>query len=431
MTPKAEAEEQVSQGAMTSILFDETKSEQFRVLDQYRSLHGQLGTVLPVEINKEEICDEALKSARVFILAAPREKFNQSELDCLKKYVDGGGSLLVMLGDGGENQYSTNINFLLEEYGIMINNDSVIRTHYYKYFHPKECHLPNAISNQTLIGALPHTSGGKKAARSAFNLVYPYGATLNVAKPAVPILSSGHLCFPSCRPLCALYHKQGVGKIAVVGSGHMFSDSYLDKEDNGKFKDVLFTFLCTDSIDISYMDADDIEVSDYYMVPDTARLAENLKVSLNAPQDIPASYMDLFDFSLTSINTNHFLEAKNSYELLGVKYEQLKLIMPEFETPLPALQPSVFPPTFRELSVPPLELYDLDEAFSSEAARIAQVANKCGDNDLAYFISSAYEILGMNAGNSTNQKGEKEMLYSMALQIASFKKQGQTPLDIF
>lgn len=77
------------------------------------------------------------------------------------------------------------------------------------------------------------------------------------------------------------------------------------------------------------------------MVPDTARMAENLKVSLNAPQDISSSYMDLFDFSLTSINTNSALNAKKSYELLGVKYEPLKLIMPEFETPLPQLQPAV------------------------------------------------------------------------------------------
>jgi intraflagellar transport protein 52 len=63
-----------------------------------------------------------LKSAKVFILAGPREKFNENEINCLKKYIDGGGSLLVMLGDGGENQFQTNINFLLEEYGIMINN---------------------------------------------------------------------------------------------------------------------------------------------------------------------------------------------------------------------------------------------------------------------------------------------------------------------
>lgn len=46
-------------------------------------------------------------------------------MNCLKKYIDGGGSLLVMLGDGGENQFQTNINFLLEEYGIMINNGRI------------------------------------------------------------------------------------------------------------------------------------------------------------------------------------------------------------------------------------------------------------------------------------------------------------------
>ena len=49
--------------------------------------------------------------------------------------------LLLSLGDGGEGKYDTNINFLLEDYGIMVNSDSVVRTSYYKYFHPKVCHI--------------------------------------------------------------------------------------------------------------------------------------------------------------------------------------------------------------------------------------------------------------------------------------------------
>ena len=40
----------------------------------------------------------------------------------LKKYVDEGGSLLVMLGEGGEKLNKTNINYLLEEYGMSINS---------------------------------------------------------------------------------------------------------------------------------------------------------------------------------------------------------------------------------------------------------------------------------------------------------------------
>ena len=45
-----------------------------------------------------------------------------SQLEVLKHYLDGGGNVLVMLGEGGEIKYDTNINFLLEEFGIMVNN---------------------------------------------------------------------------------------------------------------------------------------------------------------------------------------------------------------------------------------------------------------------------------------------------------------------
>ena len=33
-----------------------------------------------------------------------------------------GGSLLVMMGEGGESRFETNLNFLLEEYGVFVNN---------------------------------------------------------------------------------------------------------------------------------------------------------------------------------------------------------------------------------------------------------------------------------------------------------------------
>ena len=67
---------------------------------------------------------------------------------------------MVMLGEGGEKKFGTNINFLLEECGIMVNNDAVVRTNFYKYFHPKakctvweKCShhfIPSAISDKTL-----------------------------------------------------------------------------------------------------------------------------------------------------------------------------------------------------------------------------------------------------------------------------------------
>lgn len=72
-----------------------------------------------------------------------------------------------------------------------------------------------------------------------------------------------------------------------------------------------------------------------------------------------------------------FLLPYRAYEQAGVKHESLTLIQPQFETPLPPLQPAVFPPQFQELSAPALEMFDLDEQFSSEKARLAQVTNKC------------------------------------------------------
>jgi hypothetical protein len=44
------------------------------------------------------------------------------------QFIDKGGSVLIMLGEGGEAKFGTNINFLLEEYGIMINSDAVCRS---------------------------------------------------------------------------------------------------------------------------------------------------------------------------------------------------------------------------------------------------------------------------------------------------------------
>ena len=65
--------------------------------------------------------------------------------------------------------------------------------------------------------------------------MYPFGATLNVVKPAVPVLSTGTVSLPVNRPVCAFHAaKRGQGKLVVIGSVHMFCDQYFDKEENSK-----------------------------------------------------------------------------------------------------------------------------------------------------------------------------------------------------
>jgi len=56
-----------------------------------------------------------------------------------------------MLGEGGEQKYNTNINYLLEEFGMTVNNDSVIRTAFHKYHHPKECLITNGVLCQDIV----------------------------------------------------------------------------------------------------------------------------------------------------------------------------------------------------------------------------------------------------------------------------------------
>ncbi|XP_066869488.1 intraflagellar transport protein 52 homolog isoform X5 [Kogia breviceps] len=369
----------------STILFNAYKKEVFTASNGYKSMQKRLRSNWKIQSLKDEITSEKLTGVKLWITAGPREKFTAAEFEVLKKYLDGGGDILVMLGEGGESRFDTNINFLLEEYGIMVNNDAVVRNVYYKYFHPKEALVSNGVLNRALT------------------FVYPFGATLSVMKPAVAVLSTGSVCFPLNRPILAFYHsKNQGGKLAVLGSCHMFSDQYLDKEENSK-----------------------IMISDYMMLPDTAILSERLRVCLQEGDENPRDFTTLFDLSIYQLDTTSLPKVIKAHEQLHVKREPLQLIQPQFETPLPALQPAVFPPSFRELSPPPLELFDLDETFSSEKARLAQITNKCTEEDLEFYIRKCGDILGVTNKLPKDQQDAKHILEHIFFQVVEFKKLNQ------
>ncbi|XP_025731234.1 intraflagellar transport protein 52 homolog isoform X2 [Callorhinus ursinus] len=392
----------------STILFNASKKEVFTTNNGYKSLQKRLRSNWKIQSLKDEITSEKLIGVKLWITAGPREKFTAAEFEVLKKYLDGGGDILVMLGEGGESRFDTNINFLLEEYGIMVNNDAVVRNVYYKYFHPKEALVSNGVLNRALT------------------FVYPFGATLSVMKPAVAVLSTGSVCFPLNRPILAFYHsKNQGGKLAVLGSCHMFSDQYLDKEENSKIMDVVFQWLTTGDIHLNQIDAEDPEISDYMMLPDTATLSERLRVCLQEGDENPRDFTTLFDLSIYQLDTTSLPKVIKAHEQLNVKHEPLQLIQPQFETPLPALQPAVFPPSFRELPPPPLELFDLDETFSSEKARLAQITNKCTEEDLEFYVRKCGDILGVTNKLPKDQQDAKHILEHIFFQVVEFKKLNQ------
>ncbi|XP_068677841.1 intraflagellar transport protein 52 homolog [Montipora foliosa] len=337
-----------------------------------------------------------------------------------------------MLGEGGESRFDTNINFLLEDYGIMVNNDSVVRTVYYKYFHPKEVLISNGVLNREINRAagkfVPGSSDVDKTDQGhSLTFVYPYGATLNVVKPAVSVLSSGSVSFPLNRPICAFHSSRySKGKLVVLGSVHMFSDQYLDKEENAKVQDVMFQWLTTSDIQLNNIDAEDPEVSDYYYIPDTTRMSERLRVCLQeGDEHVGRDITKMFSEDLFKLDTSVVPATIRAYEDLRVKHEPLLLITPQFETPLPPLQPAVFPPTFRELSTPALDLFDLDESFSSEKTRLAQITNKCTEDDLEYYVRECGDILGVGSKLPADCRDAKHILDYIFHQVVEFKKLNQ------
>lgn len=44
---------------------------------------------------------------------------------------------MILCNEGGDQKNNSNLNKLTEKFGIYINNDCVVRTSFYKYFHPK------------------------------------------------------------------------------------------------------------------------------------------------------------------------------------------------------------------------------------------------------------------------------------------------------
>jgi len=235
--------EGASRGA---VLFNQSKNEKCHPGSGFKKWHRRLRTQYKVQTNKDEITLDTLQDAAVVIFGGPREMFTTPEFEVLKQYLADGGNVVLMLGEGGESKSNTNVNYLLEEYGISINSDSVVRTVYYKnpkshnkYMHPKEAFVSTGVVNREVSRvALKAKNGEGSSADTPLSFVFPYGATLNVQKPAVPFISTGHIAFPVNRPVGAVFsHPKAGGRLVVLGSVHFFHDDYLDKENNSSVMD--------------------------------------------------------------------------------------------------------------------------------------------------------------------------------------------------
>ena len=388
---------------------------------------------------KKEFKLEKIKTANIFIIGEPKQLFTPEEIEILKKYIEEGGNILILQGEGGDSKNNTNLNDLLKDYGIQFHSDSVVRTSYYKYLHPKECFIDTLKVHPDFLKTIKNVNKKKKIDLldnddndddddSLLKIVYPFGQSIDInpnAKNVGVVFNSGIISYPLNRPLCICANsKSGKGKICLLGSIKFLNNDYIDKEENRKVIEGLLKWLLGITNPGLTIQSKEVIINNYTYIPNIISLSDKIKSCLEEAKEPPRNFNDLYDMSLFKIDNNLVPESIELYDKLNVKHEILGIIPPQFETPLPPLQLAVFDPIIKDFQVPNLELFDLDEQFASEKIKLAQVTNKCNDEDLEYYIKECSDILGIS-GKIDNNDDPKAVLAYVMKELINYKKLNQ------
>lgn len=329
-----------------------------------------------------------------------------------------------------------------------------------------------------------------RAQQSHAEIVFPFGSTLHLDKSPrgsdapIPILHTGALSLPINRPVVAAseiapfstssstttrVNPAAKGRLVVVGSAQIAGDNYFNKEKNAQFLSSLIKWLSHDpainfgsqsmssSLNQNNRAIGGVSIpgtkisrgleSELYSGtnrgPNTSLLAEELKPCLKEIEPLPRLFTLLHDpgkqmggvlanrgtqSSATGHNRmmHQVVEVLETYKTLGVEHEPLKLIPPQFDIPLPPLQPALFPPLMREPIPPALELFDLDSQFASEQVQLATLVQQSSGferpEDIDFMIRRAGDILGVTHHLGTNRTA-KDVLAFMVKEIAKYKQQ--------
>ncbi|MCO5562460.1 hypothetical protein L7F22_016088 [Adiantum nelumboides] len=432
-----------------TIMFSCCKQESHTSVQGFKNLMKRLQPDFVIMLNKDDLSIPTLKKADVVVFGCPQEKFTSAEVQSLNTYINEGGSMLYLSKEGGDTKHGANGNELLQEYGITIKDNCLINTVQKQYLHPKQVLISDCILCDELRKFANIEDDGKfdltKAPRvqsdcrelssshnENFSVVYPYGATLALQKPAVAILSSGLMAHPVRQPIGALWQAgQEHGRVAVVGSVSMFEDSWISKQSNAKLFNFLISWLVANlTIKTDIISTEDLECTELECVPDIGTLANRLRCCLQEADELPRDFTKLPDESLFTYHMDLVPEVVNLYKRFGVRPGPLTLIAPEFETPTPPLLPAIFPPFLREPPPPPLDLFDLDDCFARPSVHLARHTNKykgANQEDLTYYLNESAsaigikpEAIGVQADNDTDKA--KAILSYVMEKIAEMKK---------
>lgn len=219
------------------------------------------------------------------------------------------------------------------------------------------------------------------------------------------------------------------GRLVVLGSVEIFSDDWIEKEENSKLFDLLISLLTNDGI-ADLPACHETDFLEGLAVPFIEALSQGIKPCLQGIEELPRNFTEMLDLQMFHFDTDLTPLTLKLYDLLGVPQDSLTLIPPQFECPLPKLLPSTFSPAVRDAMSPALDQFDLDEHFAKEGLRLAQLTNKCanGIDDLEYYISESGDILGVMQSLSYGERGAKNILFHILGKLMYLKNQDDRKL---
>ncbi|MFW9923551.1 MAG: hypothetical protein ACFFDW_09740 [Candidatus Thorarchaeota archaeon] len=193
------------------IFFDETQKERGKISTNYSILRDSLRNegFQTEAYNDFPITDKSLK-CDIFVFACPDgSKIAKNEIDALTAFVERGGGLLVIGNAGGDRGLRTNMNELLNKFGIEMLSDQVkdeANNEFNMPTHPvikdiKNHAICNGVSEIAIVAGC--------SIRGSTNMKGIAYTSPTAEPPNVPVIIAGE-------------HK--AGKVVAVGSYRLFSN---------------------------------------------------------------------------------------------------------------------------------------------------------------------------------------------------------------
>lgn len=283
------------------------------------------------------------------LLGPNKCEFSAEDMLIFYKFYEAGNSLFIASSCYEFSGDQTNLNILTSKFGIAFNKDCVIRPNAYEHYHPKEARLSDFIVNKGLIYSLKKFTkvqasgqseskkqedrGNSELQTNEPGILYTKGCTLSVGHKSTIVMTSSDWALPVNQAICAFHKHEARGRVVAIGSSSMFSNCYIDKEDNRAVLGVLLDFIVDKKFSINLSDAKTIEIPQVVPTPDIDRLIDIPISCLKATEPLPTrqNITSLIDRRLFNIDNSLLPSVIRAFREFGVQHVPLNLIKPTFE----------------------------------------------------------------------------------------------------